>query len=75
MKILAVETSTDACSAALWLDGAIQEEFRCVELSVPKVSLVQIMKFTKGELYEEVADCTACRFCINNRNIRSSSRC
>jgi len=27
MKILAVETSTDACSAALWLDGAIQEEF------------------------------------------------
>ena len=27
MKILAVETATDACSAALWLDGQLQEKF------------------------------------------------
>lgn len=30
MKLLAFDTATDACSAALWLDGAVREEFALV---------------------------------------------
>lgn len=30
MNLLAIETATDACSAALWLDGTITEEFAII---------------------------------------------
>ncbi len=42
MKLLAIETATEACSAALWLDGDIRERFefaprRHTELILPMV--------------------------------------
>ena len=43
MKLLALETATDACSAALWLDGSILQRFelapqRHTELLLPMVA-------------------------------------
>jgi len=44
-KLLAIETSTEACSAALWIDGTITEEFvripnRHSELLLPMIDKV-----------------------------------
>ena len=40
MKLLAIETATEACSAAIWIDGAVQSRFeiaprRHAELILP----------------------------------------
>jgi tRNA threonylcarbamoyladenosine biosynthesis protein TsaB len=32
MKLLALETATDACSAALWIDGAVFSRHQVVRL-------------------------------------------
>ena len=45
MKLLALETATEACSVALWLDGAVSERFelaprRHAELSLPWAELL-----------------------------------
>lgn len=42
MKILAVETSTDACSAALFIDGAIEERFALAPREHTKLILPMI---------------------------------
>lgn len=42
MKILAVETSTDACSAALFIDGDIQEKFAVAPREHTKLILPMI---------------------------------
>ena len=42
MKILAVETSTDACSAALWIDGECRQEFALAPREHTKLILPMI---------------------------------
>jgi len=42
MKILAVETSTDACSAALFVDGEIREQFKIAPREHTKLILPMI---------------------------------
>ena len=42
MKILAVETSTDACSAALFVDGQIREQFKIAPREHTKLILPMI---------------------------------
>lgn len=44
MKILAVETSTDACSAALWIDGECRQEFALAPRAHTKLILPMIDK-------------------------------
>ena len=44
MKILAVETSTDACSAALWIDGECRQEFAMAPREHTKLILPMIDK-------------------------------
>ena len=44
MKILAVETSTEACSAALWLDGECRQEFAMAPREHTKLILPMIDK-------------------------------
>ncbi len=42
MKLLAVETSTDACSAALWLEGEIRQQFALAPREHTKLILPMI---------------------------------
>jgi tRNA threonylcarbamoyladenosine biosynthesis protein TsaB len=42
LKLLAVETSTDACSAALFIDGAISEKFALAPREHTKLILPMI---------------------------------
>jgi tRNA threonylcarbamoyladenosine biosynthesis protein TsaB len=56
MKILAVETSTDACSVALWCDGQVVEQYqlapmRHTELVLPMVEgLLSDAKIARSQL-------------------------
>src|SRR5258706_8076284 len=56
MKLLALETATEACSVALWLDGEVRERFelaprRHAELALPFVqSLLDEAGMAKSQL-------------------------
>ena len=42
MKLLAIDTSTDACSAALFIDGAIREKFEILPREHTKLILLMV---------------------------------
>ncbi len=42
MKLLAIDTSTDACSAALFIDGAIREKFEILPRQHTKLILLMV---------------------------------
>ncbi|MGZ4959212.1 MAG: tRNA (adenosine(37)-N6)-threonylcarbamoyltransferase complex dimerization subunit type 1 TsaB [Methylomonas sp.] len=60
MKLLAVETSTDACSAALFIDGEIREKFALAPREHTKLILPMIDELMAGaELTPQQLDAVA----------------
>ncbi len=60
MKILAVETSTKACSAALWLDGEVVEQFEVAPQKHAHLILPQVEQcFAEAGLPKGEVDCLA----------------
>lgn len=48
MKLLALDTSTDACTAAVWVDGAVHEQFEFVQQSVRILPMVDAVLAEAG---------------------------
>ena len=48
MKLLAIDTVTEACSAALWLDGEVQERFEIA----PRQHTILILPMVQALLAE-----------------------
>ena len=48
MKILALDTSTDACTAAVWVDGAVHEQFEIAQQSARILPMVDAVLAEAG---------------------------
>lgn len=48
MKLLALDTSTDACTAAVWVDGAVHEQFEIAQQSARIMPMVDAVMAEAG---------------------------